>query len=297
MSRKTEIQVGVTVLVAVAILVGSLAWLKDYSMERGKRIWQVEFPETGGLSHSDEVLVNGIRKGDVRSMKLVGDRVRVELSLDDGITLTRDSRVVIRNIGLMGEKIIAVDLRTTGAPYGSKDVIQGVYEKGLSEVMGQLGSTVEAVARLSERLDTVSEVLTRDGRLAGTIRNFSRTSEELRLAVSENRATLRDAIGNFASASQTAKRLTSGREAELAQTFDKFASAAEKMDVLAGRLDSLRAVVQSVSGRVERGEGTLGKLVNDDQLYADLYTSVRSLKTLIEDIKAHPKKYFKFSVF
>ena len=69
------------------------------------------------------------------------------------------------------------------------------------------------------------------------------------------------------------------------------------MDALTGRLDSLRAVIQTVTVRVERGEGTLGKLVNDDKLYADLNTSVQSLKSLIEDIKANPKKYLKISIF
>ena len=81
------------------------------------------------------------------------------------------------------------------------------------------------------------------------------------------------------------------------QAVDKFASAADKMDVLASRIDSLRAVLQSVGGRVDRGEGTLGKLVNDERLYAELNTSVQSFKALIEDIKKHPRKYLKFSVF
>ena len=297
MSRKTEIQVGATVLGAIAILLVSLAWLKDYSLHRGKRVWHVEFPQTGGLSPSDEVQVNGIRKGDVLSMKLVGDEVRVDLSLDSDIVLTRHSVVAIRNVGLMGEKIIAVDLVASGPPYGSDEVIPGVYEKGMSEVMGQIGATVDAVARLSARLDTVATALSREGRLSGTLQNFSRASEELTLAVSENRATLREALGNFASASRTARRLTADREAQLVQAVDKFASAADKMDVLASRIDSLRAVLQSVGGRVDRGEGTLGKLVNDERLYAELNTSVQSFKALIEDIKKHPRKYLKFSVF
>ena len=69
------------------------------------------------------------------------------------------------------------------------------------------------------------------------------------------------------------------------------------MDQLSGRLDSLRAVIHTTTSRVERGEGTLGKLIKDDQLYAELHDSVQSLKELIEDIRAHPKKYLKISFF
>ena len=296
-SRRKEIQVGLTVLIALAILIWALAWLKDFQLHRNKRTWTVEFQEAGGLAESDEVQVNGIRKGDVRSMKLVGDKVIVKLSLASDVTVTHDSRIAIRNVGLMGEKVIAVDLRATGAPYRPDDVIPGVYEKDLGQMMGEMGETVEAVQALSVRMQEVAVMLSPQGALATTIDNFHRTSEELRLVVSENRASVRETMGNFASASRTARHLTTDREAELARAMDRFGSAAEKMDLLAGRLDSLRAVIHTVAGRVEGGEGTLGRLVNDEKLYNDLNESVRSVKALIEDVKAHPKKYFKFSVF
>lgn len=297
MSRKAEIQVGITVLLAVLTLIFSVAWLKDLTLHQSKRVWKVEFPETGGLAKSDEVLVNGMRKGEVKSMDLKGDRVLVELELSKEITLTRDSKVAIRNVGMMGEKVIAVDLRTSGSPYSTNDVIPGIYEKGIGEVFAQLSETVDAVSDLSIQLRNVAAMLSSEGKITSTIENFSRTSEELRLAVTENRASLRSTLSDFAAASRTAKSLTTDREVQLRKTLDHFSSAAEKLDQLSSRLDSLRAVIQTVSSKVERGEGTLGKLVADEKLYNELNESVRSLKTLIEDVKAHPKKYFKFSVF
>ncbi len=297
MSRKAEIQVGVTVLLAVLTLILGVSWLKDLSLAQSKRTWKVEFPETGGLASSDEVLVNGMRKGEVRSMSLKGDRVLVELQLAKEITITRDTKVAIRNVGLMGEKVIAVDLRTSGSPYSTSDVIPGIYEKGIGEVFAQLSETVDAVSDLSIQMRNVAAMFSSEGKITNTIENFNRTSEELRLAVSENRASLRSTLSDFAAASKTAKSLTSDREQQLRQTLDHFASAAERLDALSGRLDSLRAVIQTVSGKVERGEGTLGKLVADEKLYNELNDSVRSLKALIEDVKANPKKYFKFSVF
>jgi len=297
MSQRTEFQVGLTVLTALAILIGGVAWLKDYTVTRDTRVWRIAFPQAGGLARSDEVQVNGLRRGEVKSMRLEGDHVIVELKLSREIVLTRDSRVAIRNVGLMGEKVIAVDLKTTGAPYTEDEVIPGTYELGLGEVMGQLGSTVDAIAEMSRQLNTMAGLLTADGRLSNTIRNFSRTSEELSLAVSENRAALREAVENFSAASKTARALTTERESRIRDAIDHFASAAERLDVLTVRLDSLRMVIQNVSTRVESGQGTLGKLVNEDKLYADLNDSVRSLKALIEDIKAHPKKYLKVSIF
>lgn len=297
MSRRTEVQVGITVVVAIVILVWGMAWLKEVSLHRSKQVWRVSFEQTGGLSAADEVLVNGIRKGQVRSMKLEGDRVIVELELSKDIVLTTDSGVAIRNVGLMGERVIAVDLRSTGEPLDPARPIEGTYEKGMGEVMGQLGGAIEAITGLSEELRAVAQVMGGGGRMARTIENFTETSNELRLLVADNRAALGEAIGNFAEASRTAKSLTSEREEQLERALDNFASAAQKMDDLSGRLDSLRSVIQTMSSRVERGEGTLGKLVNDDHLYDELNESVTSFKALIEDVKAHPKRYLKFSLF
>ena len=297
MSRRTEIEVGITVLVALAVLIWGVTWLKEFSVERKVRVWHVSFPQSGGLGSSDEVQVNGIRKGEVKSMQLVGDHVIVDLALSAEIRLTSLCRVSIRNVGLMGEKVIAVDLKQAGEPYAPGDTIQGVYEQGLSEVSASLGEAMGAVSLLADELRGVTEVLSKSGDLAKTLKNFRQTSEELKLAVSENRAMLKSTIENFSSSAQTAKHLTTDREAELKKALADFSSAAQKMDHLAGRLDSLRQSLQSVSAKVDSGKGTLGKLVNDDKLYQDVSEATANIKALIADIKANPKKYFKVEIF
>lgn len=297
MSRRTEIQVGMTVLVALGVLIWGVTWLKELSLQRRVRVWYVSFPQSGGLGQSDEVQVNGIRKGEVKSMKLVGDHILVDLALSSEIQLTSHCRVSIRNVGMMGEKVIAVDLKQSGNPYSPRDTIQGVYEQGLTEVSSSLGEAMGAVSLLADELRGVTEVLSKSGDLAKTLKNFRQTSEDLKLAVSENRAMLKATIENFSASSQTTRRLTADREAELRKTFQDFASAAEKMDHLAGRLDSLRAALQSVTRKLDSGKGTLGKLVNDDTLYTDVSAAAASIKALVADIKANPKKYFKVEIF
>ena len=76
MSRRTEIQVGITVLVALGVTLWGVTWLKELSLARKVRVWTVTFPQTGGLSSSDEVQVNGLRKGNVEKVTLASDGVR-----------------------------------------------------------------------------------------------------------------------------------------------------------------------------------------------------------------------------
>jgi phospholipid/cholesterol/gamma-HCH transport system substrate-binding protein len=285
------------VLAAIVILILGVTWLKEFSLANKVRVWHVRFPQAGGLGKSDEVQVNGIRKGSVSEMKLAGAEVMVDLALATDVTLTTDSKVSIRNVGLMGEKVIAVDLKTTGTPYTSRDTIPGIYELGMPEVMASMGGTINDVTKLAAELRSLTQTLDKDGNLSATVANFRSTSEDLRKAVAENRVALKSTLDNFSAASKTAKGLTTDREAELRTALDHFSQAAENMNRLSFRLDSLRATLQTVTSKVERGDGTLGKLVNDDKLYADVNSSVQSLKFLIEDIKKNPKKYLHVSVF
>ena len=63
------------------------------------------------------------------------------------------------------------------------------------------------------------------------------------------------------------------------------------------RTDSLLVVATQLASAMQNGQGTLGKMAQDDSLYYDLRSSVRSLDSLLTDIQKHPKRYFKFSIF
>ena len=297
MSRRTEIQVGLTVLVAMAILLFGVTWLKDLQLQRSVRVWRVMFPQTGGLSSSDEVQVNGLRKGSVRAVHLTGDGVIVDLALASEIQLTHDSRVTIRNLGLMGEKVIAVDLRSGGGAWTERDTIPGIYDRGVPEMMGDVSTTIGAVSLLTEKLTRLIEVTDSHGDLSSTMKNARLTSEELHTTAVESRRSLRSTLDNFEAASRTAKALTTDREAQLSKAIGDFSSAAAKLDKLSDRLDSLRATLQSVTAKVDRGDGTLGRLVNDRKLYTDVAATVDSLRWLIADVKKNPKRYIHVSVF
>ena len=126
-------------------------------------------------------------------------------------------------------------------------------------------------AQLGHLADTVSA----DGELAGTIANFHSTSEELRLAVAENRALLRTTHARpQRDRRRTAKRLTTDREAQLRKTLDHFA--ARPRTSTGFRAASTRCGPRCSGrepGRPRRGHAR--QLVRDDQLYDDLNASVR----------------------
>jgi phospholipid/cholesterol/gamma-HCH transport system substrate-binding protein len=184
-----------------------------------------------------------------------------------------------------------------GRPYTARDTIPGIYEEGIPEVMAGMGATVAAISDLASQLKKVADVMDKDGSLDRTMTNFLTTSEQLKQAVTENRAVLRQTLANLNAASRTTKALTTDREEELKHTLDSFERSAVSMERLTSRLDSLRASLQTVSNKVDRGDGTLGKLINDPKLYDDAKASMVEFRLLIEDIRKNPKKYVNVKVF
>lgn len=297
MSRRTEVQVGITVLAALVTLLWGVTYLKDLTLQRKVTVWKVRFPQTGGLGQSDEVQVNGIRKGLVDKITLAGDCVYVDLGLDSDVKLTTESKVSIRNVGMMGEKVIFVELHTGGTPYTVRDTIPGIFESGMGEVMAQAGGSMEALDRVAKQLARLSDKLEERGDVEATIANFRATSEELRAAMEENRKLVHQIVGDAAAVSGTARELTTERQAQIERTLDSAERSAQNLERLSARLDSLRGEVQGVVAKVDHGDGSLARLINDHALYDDVRTSVNSLNALIEDIKKHPRKYINLSIF
>jgi phospholipid/cholesterol/gamma-HCH transport system substrate-binding protein len=295
--RTTEIQVGVTVVAALVVLVWGVTWLREFKVGRKVQIWHVSFPQTGGLGPSDEVQVNGIRKGSVSTIELAGNHVVVELALERDIVLTRDCRVSIRNVGLMGEKVIAVDLSATGERYTDRDTISGIFEPGMGEFMANAGPSFDAMNRVIVSLDRLAQRLDREGEVDKTISNLRQTSDELLKLTKENRAIVNETLRNARDVSKSARSLTTEREEQIKRTIDGLERSTKNFERLTVRMDSVLTVAKAIADKTNRGDGTAAMLLNDRKLYEETRTTVQSLRELIEDMKKNPKKYVNLSIF
>jgi phospholipid/cholesterol/gamma-HCH transport system substrate-binding protein len=197
----------------------------------------------------------------------------------------------------MGEKVVAVTLHEGGRPLAPRDTIVGEFQQGVPEVMAELGKSVDAMSAIARQVKKLAETLEKEGDFSRTVRNFNETSEELKLTVHENRLLLRSTMQDLSAAAHTAKGVTTDKEAQWRHTLDELSQAAENMNRLSVRLDSLRGTVQDVASRVDSGQGTIGRLVNDDSLYVQVRNTTASLQALIDDIRKNPKKYVKLSIF
>jgi phospholipid/cholesterol/gamma-HCH transport system substrate-binding protein len=298
-SQRTEVAVGVTVIVALAVVVWSVTALRQVRLAEATRHWRVEFSDVGGLAEDDPVTVNGVKKGSVKEIHLAPHGlVVVDFLLTRDVRLAHGDRVYIRNVGLMGEKFIAIAPGPGGTAYDAqRDTIEGVYESGIPEVVSQMGTALASLEKLSDRFDRLLAIAEEHNTVHTTLVNVEAASSDLRHTLDDSRENLVAIADNLRVTSEIARRTAESNEPKVGRALDDVSHTSARMDSLIARLDTLSAELTDVSRKVNSGQGTAAKLVNDRALYDETRLALRELTNLVRDLRTNPKKYFKVSVF
>ena len=134
------------------LLFGSLYWLQGYKLERNAQHVTVRFRDVGTLAVGDRVTVSGVHRGKVKDLRLTSDGVLVELLLYRDVVLKRDASIVIKNLGLMGERFIAISPGVDSVLFDTSAIALGLYDAGLPEVMGLMGDMIVEMKSLVHSL-------------------------------------------------------------------------------------------------------------------------------------------------
>ncbi len=295
--RGTELTVGVTVIFAIFVLVGGIIWIKGCQVAKREHVYRVAFDEVGGLTVGDPVTVLGVERGSVRKIELGRARVYVDLSVDKGIRITKDTGFYVRNIGLMGEKYVAITLGKSTEPVARGEILDGRFESGVPEVVGEIGIALKDFEKTVRKVHDVLDQVEKEGKISGTFENLNQFSGQLRGALEENREDLRLAVDDLRYTSSKLRQFAEARGPEIDTTVTQITELTRDLDGLVTKLEGLSGAVETLVQKVEGGQGTLGKMVNDDALYNEMKTTLEEAKALIADIKANPRRYLKFSVF
>ena len=138
--RKTEIRVGLTVLIGILVFIWILGWAKNFSIKSNEHFVKVRFTNVSGLEIGDQVTVNGMRKGYVKEMLVEPNNVLVELSIENDVQLKEDATFAISMLDLMGGKKIEVFPGTSLNTYDNKKISEGKFYADIPSVMSLFGS-------------------------------------------------------------------------------------------------------------------------------------------------------------
>lgn len=277
-TRRIEAIVGLVVLGAMALLIFGMLWLNRIEVGRGKQQVRVAFEDAGGLRNGDPVTVSGMEKGKVRAISLRRDRsgVVVQLALDDDVRLARDAQFWLLDASMMGDKRIAVNPGSSPEPLDPSSLPEGLRSPGLIETTVKLGNLAQEAGELLERLKRDLATPENVRSLGQAVRNINQATAQMSAMATENRQALRETVRDV-------NRLVTPNRVKLDSTIQALARASASLD--------------SISQKINTGQGTAGKLVNDKELYEDVKKTNKELQALIADIKANPKKYLTVKVF
>ncbi|NOT07759.1 MAG: MCE family protein [Gemmatimonadales bacterium] len=335
MKRSNEFAVGITVLVAAAVVVIGAIALGQLRLGRGDDIRTARFRSIGGLGPGASVTLRGVKVGRVAEIRIAADDwVEVDFRLKPNLELPDQPAAIAAPATLFGEwrvNILPLD--------DASD------DRGVQALLAE-ASTIGGAVWPGTTLPDIGELTLQASRIAGDIGSITNRIEGAldSNAVADVKASLKDLratvvrLHNLANAqSENLTKLTGN----MAKTSDEVDLASRRFNTVMGRVDSatmngqlqdlvsttrqtstalrdmtadMQAIVRDVKDRrsslvrvleasdslltrVQSGRGTLSLLASDSALYYEATSTVRQLRQLLADIQANPRRYFRFSVF
>lgn len=291
-TARREIRVGLFVLVGAVMVVIALFTLTDVTAMRNRYMVTTTVPDASGIRRGDPVQMLGVNIGRVRGFDIGPNGVAVRLELQRQYPVPVDSRILLSSGGLLGGTVAEVipgnaseRLRAGGALAGSSG------GPDIMDTAGELG------LRADDVLVRVQSVLSEQtvGAVGGSAVELQRMLTEMSALAAQQRQEL-------AALTASLRRSAAGVEGaatapELVASITRLDGMTQQLDVTIASLNRTTGSLESVIGRMERGEGTLGRLSTDDELYVNLNRAALNLDALATDIRENPRRYINVRVF
>ena len=313
--HQREIKIGLVFIIVTLVLIWGLMYLKGLELLTASRTFYAVYENVDGLVVSNPVTINGLQVGQVNVLTFDphhNGKIICELYIKGDYPFPKNSIARIRSSSLLGSKEVAIILGDSGVIAKSGDTLKTEIEGSIgSEVNKQLLPLKRKAENLIMSIDSVviivQQVLNRNTReslvlaidhVKDALANIAHATYNLDTLVEAERTNIAGIIGNVESIS---KNLRQNNDKithiinNLSDVTDSLAKARIPSTIMQVNL-AVKSLNTSLE-KINKGEGSLGLLVNDQKLYIDLENAARNLNLLIEDLKANPKKYLKISVF
>lgn len=296
MKLKRELKVGVFAIIVIAVAWWGIKWLGGQNVLLTSDIYYVYYDDVSGLQESSRVTLRGVDVGNVRDITLERDRVKVEIAIESEYAemIPCNSIAEIGAAGLMGGLEISIiqgdaeELIQSGATLEGRtkaDMIGTLADKG-TELIDGLNVTIDSVnTLLGENASKINELVS----------NLESMTASIDGIIAASSGDIKGAMGDLSSFTSTLAENT-GRIESMLANLDTFTGDLAEAQLIE-QLDTTVEALNGVLSAIEAGDGSVGKLLNDNQLYDSLTTAGDNLSLLLEDLKANPMRYVHFSLF
>lgn len=301
MKLSREIKTGIIGIGGILLFILGYSYLKSSSLFENNKTLYVIYSHVGGLQPGTGVSINGYTVGKVNQVGFhdASGNLLVTFSVDDSFAFSKHSIAELYDTGIIGGKGIQILPAFDGGPVAQEgDTLISSIKPGVTELVQQqlspLQNKVETViSEADSLLVNINNVL--DGNtkkdlkesIAGLnilINNTKKTTAVLHSIIAQNQSAIKGSIQNIDRFSENLALVSDSIvQMGLTNTFSNLAQTATQLNaILAG---------------IENGEGSLGKLAKDAEMYEYLTQTSRELSLLLQDMRLNPKRYVNVSVF
>jgi phospholipid/cholesterol/gamma-HCH transport system substrate-binding protein len=276
----TEAKVGVFVMVGLAVLAYMTIRLGKFQFSEapGYQVWAV-FDNATGLKKNAPVEMAGIQIGLVDKIELDRGRAKLTMRIRPEVKLATDSAASIRTRGVLGDKYVALEAGSASAPLLKEgdELAKAKVPDDLEQVMARVGAIADDVKDITASLRVSVASPESQEAIKESLANLRELTGSLKVVVADNQQRLNRVVENVDKFTSDLAQVSGENKKALSETIRNFLAVS---DQLGRTITGLSSVIE----KVDRGEGSLGALVNERRTVDELNSTLTSLKQIAKKI-------------
>ena len=294
-----NVKIALTVLVGLALLYWGINYLKGINLLTPANSYYTEIDSTEGLLTAAPITVNGFQVGQVREINYDygKNKITVLLSMNKEMKIPEGSTVSLVS-GLLGGASLELNLGS-GPAMKSGSMIPTIKEPGMiDKVTDDIMPVVNNVLPKVDSIMSNVHGLTSDPALAAALARLDGITRQLQISAQQLTVLMNNLNRSVPGVINNVNGITTNLTGATGNLNDLSTSLKQMpIDETMNKLNATLANLEQLSQQLNDKNSTLGKVMNDRELYDNANHAIASLDSLLIDIKAHPKRYINVKVF
>lgn len=315
MKIKREAKIAIIFVAALILFFWGFNFLKGRHLFTSERTYYAVYKQVNGLVEANPVVINGYKVGIVNNIYFHPDgsgRLIVKFNVDNDIRIPYNTVAKLYSSDILGSRAIELVLGDSKVDAASGDTLKTQIQASLGEEVSiQMMPIKQKFENVMLSIDSVLVVIrgvfdenTRKNLALSfesiklTIKNLEHTTYNIDTLVTTQKYKLAAIISNVESITANIKK-NNDKISNIIVNFSNISDTIAKAKIAStiNNADKALSEFNMILGKVNRGEGSLGMLVNNDSLYKNLNSASEQLNLLVEDVKLNPQRYISISVF
>lgn len=286
-----EVKIGIASIIALGVVVYGINYLKGIRMFKPSSYFYFKYEDVNALAKSSPVFADGFRVGIVSDISYDYNQrgnVVVEVELDRDMRIPKGSTGELVTEMMGGVRMNILLANNPRESYSVGDTIPGTLNNGIMAGAAELMPQIEKMLpKLDSILISLNTILNNPD-IPATLKSVRNSTANLEAASGQMRKLMNKDIPQL-----------TGKLNTISDNFVVISSNLKEIDYAAtfNKIDSTIHNVQLITQKLNSKDNSVGLLLNDPALYNNLNTTSANAASLLEDLKANPKRYVHFSIF